>query len=239
MKCLNKKDLLLLANKLIEKIPDPHNAKKHYQSFIRKKQQQKTSKTIRKFTYQPKTFEKPNIVDIKSVITEHTETSHKLSKTIKQAEKVGSNSFLYSDTKKNEIFLNEKNVKVTKPEHAFKGFASSYNVEILNSFYPELQLKDAESAIESEVVELLTQLKIFKFVTTLVLVFIKIESEDDFYSSLRAQIIINESDINDVFQSIYTIIITNIQKSLGKGSDWIIDSVIDHTISISKYNPLA
>ena len=32
-----KKDLLLLANKLIEKIPDPGNAKEHYQSFIRKK----------------------------------------------------------------------------------------------------------------------------------------------------------------------------------------------------------
>ena len=26
-----KKDLLLLANKLIEKIPDPRNAKEHYQ----------------------------------------------------------------------------------------------------------------------------------------------------------------------------------------------------------------
>ena len=32
-----KKDLLLLANKLIQKNPDPHNAKEHYQSFIRKK----------------------------------------------------------------------------------------------------------------------------------------------------------------------------------------------------------
>ena len=28
------------------------------------------------------------------------------------------------------------------------------------------------------------------------------------------------------------------QKSLGKGSGWTIDSVSDHTISISKYNPL-
>ena len=42
MKCLKKKkDLLLLANKLIEKTSDPHNAKEHfihfnhYQSFIR------------------------------------------------------------------------------------------------------------------------------------------------------------------------------------------------------------
>ena len=38
--------------------------------------------------YQPKTFENPNIVDIKSVTTERPETSHKLSKTKRQAEKV-------------------------------------------------------------------------------------------------------------------------------------------------------
>ena len=31
---------------------------------------------------------------------------------------------------------------------------------------------------------------------------------------------------------------TNIQKSLGKGSGWIIDLIIDHTLSISKYNLL-
>ena len=42
-----------------------------------------------------------------------------------------------------------------------------------------------------------------------------------------------------MFQSIYTTIIINIQKSLGKVSGWIIDSVIDHIISISKYNFLA
>ena len=42
-----------------------------------------------------------------------------------------------------------------------------------------------------------------------------------------------------MFTSIYTAVITNIQKYSGKGSGWIIDSVIDHNISISKYNPLA
>ena len=31
--------------------------------------------------------------------------------------------------------------------------------------------------------------------------------------------IINESDIDNVFESIYATTITNIQKSLGKGSD--------------------
>ena len=60
-----------------------------------------------------------------------------------------------------------------------------------------------------------------------------------FYSHLKAETIINESNIDDEFKSIYTTVISNIQKSLGKGSGWITDSVINHTISISKHNPLA
>ena len=41
------------------------------------------------------------------------------------------------------IFLNEKNVNLTKQEQFFKGFAITYNVEILLSFDPEqtVQLK--------------------------------------------------------------------------------------------------
>ena len=69
-------------------------------------------------------------------------------------------------------------MKITKLEHAFKGYASTYNDEILNSFNPKLQLKDTESAIKSNLIELLTQLNGFKFVTTLVLVFEKIENEN-------------------------------------------------------------
>ena len=90
----------------------------------------------------------------------------------------------------------------------------------------------------------MTQLNFFRFITILVLVFKRIEREDkttygNFCSSSKTEIIINESDIDDVFQSIYTTIIRNMQKSLGKSSYCIIDSVIDHTLSISKYNPLA
>ena len=73
MKRLKKKDLSLLANKLIKKIPDSHNAKEHYQSIIRKRNTKlKTQSEIT--TYQPKNFENPNIVDIKSIITEHSKT---------------------------------------------------------------------------------------------------------------------------------------------------------------------
>ena len=118
---------------------------------------------------------------------------------------------------KREYFFNKKIY------HAFEGYAGSYNVEIINSFNPELQIKDTESAIKSKVIGLLTQLKGFKFVTTLVLVFKKIESDDKtkydtFHSHSKAEIIFNERDIDDVFKSIYNTIISNMQKFSGKGS---------------------
>ena len=88
--------------------------------------------------------------------------------------------------------MNKKNIKIAKREHAFKGYASTYNVEILNSFNPELRLKDTESAIKGKLIKLLTQLKGFKFVATLVLAFKKIESKDktkydNFYSSSKSR----------------------------------------------------
>ena len=59
--------------------------------------------------------------------------------------------------------------------------------------------------MKSKLTDLLTQLKGFRFVTTLALVFKKIESEgkrkfDNLYSCSKAEMIINESDVDDVFQ---------------------------------------
>ena len=60
-----------------------------------------------------------------------------------------------------------------KQYHA-QGYVSTYNVEIINSFNPELQIKDTESAVSNKLKDLLTELKGFKFMTALVL---KLESE--------------------------------------------------------------
>ena len=54
-------------------------------------------------------------------------------------------------------FLNEKNVKVTKRTHDFKGYASSHNVEVLNSFNLKIKLKDTHSAIKNKFKKLLTE----------------------------------------------------------------------------------
>ena len=80
--------------------------------------------------------------------------------------------------------------------------------------------------------------------TTLILEFKKIQSNDKtlyrtFYSNSKADTIVNEGDINDVFESIYSTIILNIQKCLRQDSGWITDSVMDHNINIPKNNPLA
>ena len=55
--------------------------------------------------------------------------------------------------------MNEKKLKITKRSCAYKGYGSTYNVEIVNSFKPELQLKDTESAIKNKLKKLLTELR--------------------------------------------------------------------------------
>ena len=75
--------------------------------------------------------------------------------------------------------------------------------------------------------------------TTLVLEFKKIKSEDEtkksiFYSNSKTEMFFNETDIDDVFESVYIKIISYIQTYLGKALGWISDSVIDHTLNVWK-----
>ena len=57
--------------------------------------------------------------------------------------------------------MERKKCKNNKKSACFKGYASSHNVEIFNSFNPELQLKVTESAIKSKVIELLGSIEGF------------------------------------------------------------------------------
>ena len=49
-----------------------------------------------------------------------------------------------------------------------------------------------------------------------------------FYTHLKKETVINESGTDDVFVSIYTAIISSIQKILGKDSGYTTDSAINH-----------
>ena len=57
------------------------------------------------------------------------------------------------------------------------------------------------------------------------------------YSNSKYYLTINESKIDNIFESIYTTIVSNKQKYLGKSLGWIIDSVFSHLINISKCDP--
>ena len=79
-----------------------------------------------------------------------------------------------------------------------------------------MQLKNTEFALRNKLNKLLTKLTGLKFVATLVIEFEKIESDDatkynTFYSHSKTETIINESNIDDAFKSIYTRIISNIK----------------------------
>ena len=67
----------------------------------------------------------------------------------------------------------------------------------------------------------MTELRGFKFVTALVLVLKKIESDyetehDIFYSHSNVETVFNESDIDDIFESIYTTVTSNKQNIFRK-----------------------
>ena len=62
-------------------------AKECYNSYLKRKNT-KSVKRSKIITQQLQAIESPSITDIKSVILEHPKTSHKLCKTIRQAEKV-------------------------------------------------------------------------------------------------------------------------------------------------------
>lgn len=84
-----------------------------------------------------------------------------------------------------------------KPYHAYKGYASSSDVDILNPFNPKLQLKDTESATRNKLGYLLIELRGFKFVATLVIEIKILENNDvtkytTFYSNPNVETIINE-----------------------------------------------
>ena len=133
---------------------------------------------------------------------------------------------------------------MSKQSYPYRGYLSTYNAKILNSFNPEIQLKDTQSAVENKIINVLPEFRGFKFETTLVLVFKKNKNDNEtkytiFYSNLKVQTVFNESDIDDIFESFYTTITSNIQKYLGKDPRRNIDGVIEHIINISKCNPLA
>ena len=76
----------------------------------------------------------------------------------------------------------------------------------MNSFNLELQLKNTEFAIKSKLKSLLNELKRFQFVIILVLKLKKKQPTkcSTSYSNSKAKTVIYDTDIDNVFESIYS-----------------------------------
>ena len=82
-------------------------------------------------------------------------------------------------------------------------FVHYYNVQILNVFYPEIQLINTKSVIKNK---LLSELKKFKVQTALILDYKKINVHKIFHSS--AKLIASDLDIAEAFKSMLQSITT-------------------------------
>ena len=105
---------------------------------------------------------------------EYPKAFRKLSKTIRQGEKISQVVLtkilliFYIVKLQKWIFFDEtktiNNAKMTKQSHAYRGWPSTHNVETLKSFNLELQLKDNESTIKNKLNDWLSELRGLKVV---------------------------------------------------------------------------
>ena len=107
-----------------------------------------------------------------------------------------------------------------------------YNVEILNLFDTESELKDTKSTIKTKLKELLSKFKKFKVKTVLVLGYKKRNDRKIFYSC--NELIASDSDIDEALKSMHQSIITKIKNYYCE--DWIVwDVIIKPSINIFEY----
>ena len=81
-------------------------------------------------------------------------------------------------------FLFYEELNVTKTDHAFRGYAMSYKVEIVQKKDLLIQLKASKSSIKDFFKDLLDERKCFKYQITLKIELKKYKLEGEIYSSL-------------------------------------------------------
>ena len=90
----------------------------------------------------------------------------------------------------------------------------------MNSFNPELQLKNIEFTTKNKPKNLLNELIVFNFIIVLALKFKKINEDKTtcttFYLNSKAEAVIHGADIYSIFKLIYSMVVTKKMKISGK-----------------------
>ena len=123
---------------------------------------------------------------------------------------------------------------IVKTSKAFKGYARSYNIKIIDWKDPSVQLTIGTSSIEDLFKDLLDEIKGFKYQITLKVLLSKYkenidrEFADVFFNS-TTKIVINSKHRDKSFQEIFN----KIDNWISEGSGWIIESIDAEYVNIS------
>ena len=132
-------------------------------------------------------------------------------------------------------------LSVIEISKAFKRYARSYKIEIIDSKDPLAQLEASKSSIEDLLKDLLNEMKGFKYqiIVTVLLSKHKVNGDTEyapvyFNSATKTVINFDKYDLDKSFQEI----LYRIDNWINEGSGWIIESIESQYVNISIYRPL-
>ena len=132
--------------------------------------------------------------------------------------------------------------KITQIQKALKNSTKSFAVDIVDNKDPLHQLAETKKVMEHYLNKELNELKGFKYVETLKMVFEKkIRNKTTIktaYFNSKTKTILNKKEIDEVLQTSRQELMKAIGQWISEGSGWTILSVDGHYINLTKYEPL-
>ena len=138
--------------------------------------------------------------------------------------------------------------KIKELNRALKGHAKSYDIELHNNLNPLNHFTKTKALVKSHLEDLLKDMKGFKFIETLEVMFEKdnIDSKTGKRVSIyktaffngKAKTITKPNDIEPELSMSRQEILNVIDKWVSKGSGWVIDQIDSHYINVTLYKPL-
>ena len=132
-------------------------------------------------------------------------------------------------------------LNVIKTNHAFRGYAMSYKVELVEKKDPIKQLEASKTSIKDLFKDLLDETKGFKYQITLKVELKKckleggIEFSPVYFNSTTKIVINHKFSLENAFQEI----LCRIDNWINEGSGWVVEIIESQYINISTYRPLS
>ena len=132
-------------------------------------------------------------------------------------------------------------LNVIKTNHAFRGYAMSYKIELVEKKDPIEQLEAIKSSIKDLVSDISSETKGLKYQITLKVMLKKykpngeIEFRSVFFNSTTKIVINYKFSLDKSFQEI----LYRIDNWINEGSGWIVELIESQYINISTYRPLS